>query len=264
MEWIGTTAGGLAVLMYLGAAAAAARGAVSSVRVKLYRWPAALAIVCHAVLIVACLATAQGLSFGVFDAASVVLWITTGSVLATSFRTRIEALSTLLFVLAAIVVGLQQNFRSTHLLIDLSPGLLYHIVLALVAYGLFIVACAEAALVIFADRRLRAHKPVLNLLPPLAEMERSLFQILFIAFALLSYSLVLGAFYVTDLGAQHLYHKVVFAALAWLVFAVLFFGRWRFGWRGVHAARYVLVGMCLLLLSYFGSKSVLELLLGRT
>lgn len=261
---MGTTTGGLAVALYLTAAFLAARSAVSASGSKGYRWPAGAAVALHALTIFAGLLAERGLNFGVFNAASVVLWITAGSVLATSFRARIEALSAMLFCLAAAVVGMEISFRSTRVLSDLPPGLLYHIVLALIAYGLFIVACAEAGLLVFADRRMRAHKPVMHLLPPLAEMERSLFQILFIAFSLLTYALVLGAFYVTDLGDQHLYHKVVFAALAWVVFAVLFFGRWRFGWRGVHAARYVLVGMGLLLLSYFGSKSVLELLLNRT
>jgi ABC-type uncharacterized transport system permease subunit len=48
------------------------------------------------------------------------------------------------------------------------------------------------------------------------------------------------------------------------VLAVLLFGRKRFGWRGQRAVRLTLVAMALLLLAFFGSKLVLELVLVRT
>ncbi len=54
--------------------------------------------------------------------------------------------------------------------------------------------------------------------------------------------------------------------LAWsgLVFGVLLFGRWRYGWRGSLAVRMTLAGVVLLVLSYFGTKLVLEVILGRS
>lgn len=63
--------------------------------------------------------------------------------------------------------------------------------------------------------------------------------------------------------AQHLVHKTVLGIIAWLVFAVLLWGRWRFGWRGRTAIRWTLSGAVTLMLAYFGSKLVLELLLHR-
>jgi ABC-type uncharacterized transport system permease subunit len=44
---------------------------------------------------------------------------------------------------------------------------------------------------------------------------------------------------------------------------MLIFGRWRFGWRGRIAVNWTLIGMGVLLLGFFGSKFVLELVLGR-
>jgi ABC-type uncharacterized transport system permease subunit len=55
----------------------------------------------------------------------------------------------------------------------------------------------------------------------------------------------------------------VLSCLAWVVFAVLLFGRWRFGWRGRTATTWALSGFALLGLAYFGSKIVLESILGR-
>src|SRR5690606_36863616 len=47
------------------------------------------------------------------------------------------------------------------------------------------------------------------------------------------------------------------------VFAVLLWGRHRLGWRGGTALRWTLGGLVVLILAYFGSKFVLELLLDR-
>ena len=57
-------------------------------------------------------------------------------------------------------------------------------------------------------------------------------------------------------------HRLV-VVVAWLVFGVLLLGRWRFGWRGRKALHWTLAGYVLLGLSYFGSKFVLENMLGR-
>jgi len=44
---------------------------------------------------------------------------------------------------------------------------------------------------------------------------------------------------------------------------VLLYGRWRHGWRGQRAVNLTLIGMAVLLLAFFGSKFVLELILHR-
>jgi ABC-type uncharacterized transport system permease subunit len=45
------------------------------------------------------------------------------------------------------------------------------------------------------------------------------------------------------------------------VFAILLWGRWRFGWRGRTAIHWTTGGFVFLMLAYFGSKFVLELVL---
>ncbi|MFI3180951.1 MAG: cytochrome c biogenesis protein CcsA, partial [Methylococcales bacterium] len=52
--------------------------------------------------------------------------------------------------------------------------------------------------------------------------------------------------------------------LAWVIFCAILIGRQRYGWRGRVAVNWILVGFLFLLLSYFGSKFVLELILVRT
>ncbi len=81
--------------------------------------------------------------------------------------------------------------------------------------------------------------------------------------ALLTLAIGTGLLFVDDFFAQHLIHKTFFAIAAWLVLAMLLLGRNLWGWRGMVAVKWTLWGFILLTLAYFGSKVVLEVILGR-
>ena len=49
--------------------------------------------------------------------------------------------------------------------------------------------------------------------------------------------------------------------LAWLVFGVLLMGRWLWGWRGLTAVRWTIGGLILLMIGYFGTQVILQILL---
>ena len=140
-----------------------------------------------------------------------------------------------------------------------------HIVLSTLAYALLTIAVALAVALALLDRRLRNRRPLgwLTVLPSVEALEAGTFQALAAGFAVLTLALFSGFVFVEDLFAQHLIHKTVLSCLAWVVFAVLLFGRWRFGWRGRLATTWTLSGFALLGLAYFGSKIVLESILGR-
>jgi ABC-type uncharacterized transport system permease subunit len=103
----------------------------------------------------------------------------------------------------------------------------------------------------------------LNLLPPLQTLEFLMFQCIGLGFFLLSLSLISGFIFLDDLFAQHLAHKTILSIIAWIVIAILLWGRYYSGWRGRTAIRYVFTSFILLMLAYFGSKVVLELILHR-
>jgi len=138
-----------------------------------------------------------------------------------------------------------------------------HVFLSLVAYAVLALAAAQAVLVAIQRRHLSNHKPggFMRALPALDRTEGLLFTLLTAGFILLSLSLLSGFFYLEDMFAQSLAHKTVLSCLGWLIFAVLLFGRWQFGWRGKKAVQWTLAGFVLLLLAYFGSKIVLEIIL---
>ena len=68
--------------------------------------------------------------------------------------------------------------------------------------------------------------------------------------------------FLEDLFAQQVVHHTVLSIASWVVFAILLLGRHRLGWRGRTAIRWTLSGFFLLVLAYFGSKVVLEVILG--
>ena len=90
-----------------------------------------------------------------------------------------------------------------------------------------------------------------------------MFVCVYAGFVLLSLSLVFGG---VAGGADFLFklqHKTIFAALAWLCFAVLLAGRMCLGWRGAKAVRMVHFGSIFLLLAYVGTHFVLQIVLNR-
>jgi ABC-type uncharacterized transport system permease subunit len=140
-----------------------------------------------------------------------------------------------------------------------------HVVLAMGSAGMFAIAAILVVLLALQDAGLRSGRTAgwLATLPPVESLERALFSVITVGTSALSVAILVGLLFVTDLFAQHLVHKTVLAIVAWAIFASLLFGRWRFGWRGRKAARYTIAGFVVLAIAYFGSKFVLEILLGR-
>lgn len=92
-------------------------------------------------------------------------------------------------------------------------------------------------------------------------MDALLFEMLWIGMVLLTAAFVVGWPYIVDIQGQQLLHKTALSVMSWLVYATLLFGRFNFGWRGVTASRLTLLATAFLILAYFGSKFVLELVL---
>jgi len=178
---------------------------------------------------------------------------------------RIEALGIIVFPLAALVLAAHVLLGGGRPRADLSWQLEMHALFALLAYATLAVATLLALMLWFQERALRQRHlgGWLRVLPPLTQMETLLFRSLGAGFALLSLTLLTGVVFVDDLFAQDLGHKTVLSILSWAVLGVLLFGRWRWGWRGPRAAKLTLVAMALLLLAFFGSKFVYELVLHR-
>lgn len=241
---------------------AVAQGEPSTKTSPLALWGAALAL--HALSLYPHLVTASGIDLGFFNALSMIAWLVSFLVFASSLRNATENLGLMLLPISAICLALEQIDMGPRLLSsDADPGVKIHVVVSLLAYSLLTVATLQAIAVALQDYRLRHQHPggLIRSLPPLQQMESLLFRFIAAGLALLSLALITGAVYLDDILAQHLVHKAVLSVIAWVLFATLLFGHWRFGWRGKTAIRWTISGFVFLMLAYFGSKFVLELVL---
>ena len=145
----------------------------------------------------------------------------------------------------------------------IAPNIATHILLSLISYSVLTIAAVQAVLLAIQDHHLR-HQLVGGLvmhLPPLQLMEQILFQLIWVGVLFLTTSILSGVIFIEDVFAQHLAHKTLLSIFAWVIFSTLLLGRYRLGWRGTLAIRFTIGGYLLLMLAYFGTKMVLEIIL---
>lgn len=208
----------------------------------------------------------NGFNFSFFSTGSLVAMIVALLLLIAALNKPVEKLGIALFPIAATMLALELNFADKkQLLSHYDWAMSTHILTSIIAFSLLNIAALQAILLAIQDQQLKSHPPkrFIQSLPSLQTMESLLFQMLATGLAFLTISLVSGFLFIEDLFAQHLVHKTVLSLLAWIIFSGLLIGRSRYGWRGQTAIRWTLVGFVLLLLAYFGSKLVLELILHR-
>ena len=208
------------------------------------------------------------LRFGFAQALSVMMFLGVALYWVESLFYSLEGMQPLVLPLAALAAPLPTLF----------PGLAssgahaqaaefkLHLALAMIAYGLFVIALLHATLMAVAERQLHQKGTVaFPNLPPLLTLESLLFRMIGAAFVFLTLTLITGfAFSEALFGrAMRFDRKTVFAILSWLTFGWLLAGRWRYGWRGRTALRWTLSGFVLLILAYVGSRFVLEVVLAR-
>ncbi len=224
----------------------------------------AVALVAHAYSAYTLIATPMGYDFGLFHIAPLFFWVVNLLVLISSLRKPIHNMFALLLPCTAAALLAALFFTESNRLISpLSGGVLVHIVLSILAYSTFTIATAHALILAYQNKQLHNRQATgfIRLLAPLQTMESLLFEMLWAGQILLTAAILSGAIFVDNMLAQHLAHKSVFSALAWLTYSILLWGRHQQGWRGNVAVRWTLIGFAFLILAYFGSKFVLEILL---
>jgi len=232
--------------------------------VRLLVLAGSIALVLHGAALSLQLLATPSFSLDFFRAASLITVAVIALILLALIRLPVENLLLLLFPLGALSVLLAQFAPfGTQAEIAPEPGIVAHILLSILAYGLLTIAMLQSLLLLFQDHQLKHKHPsgLIQNFPPLQTMESLLFGFLWAGWLLLSLSLLSGWLFLEDLFAQHLAHKTILSCLAWVLFAVLLWGRHQRGWRGFRAIRWTLSGFCLLMLAYFGSKLVREFIL---
>ena len=253
--------------LYVCAAALLVRGVArgGNERLQGAAWPALAAVALHAAYHLAVAwRTPGGPDMHFFAALSLVSLGMAAMTALVGLQGRMAALGVVAFPLAAVLL-LTYHLNGHQPATPLDWRLQLHAWLALLAYATLAIAALLAMMLWAQERALRRREfhVWLRALPPLTELEDLLFRTIAVGFALLTATLLTGALFVEDFLGQRLVHKTVLSVLSWLVFGALLYGRWRYGWRGGKAVRWTLTAMALLLLSFFGSKFVIELVLGQ-
>lgn len=226
-------------------------------------WLGLIAVVAHLGLLIG--THHGGVDLHFFSALSIVGACIAALCVVVSFVRPIATLGVIVFPLAAFLLAIDVFLAPTTQPLPLDWQIKLHVVFALLGYSVLSIAALLAIFLAIQERALRAHRlgPVVQALPPLTLTESLMFQLIAAGFILLTLTLITGILFVTNLFDQHLAHKTVLSIASWIVFGALLFGRWRYGWRGRRAVRLTLAGMALLLLAFFGSRFVLELILKR-
>ncbi|HVF63769.1 MAG TPA: cytochrome c biogenesis protein CcsA [Casimicrobiaceae bacterium] len=235
---------------------------------RLATWLPAVALVAHAVALGSSLATPGGFDLSLVNALSLVAALCVLVAWATGFLRSLPDSAAVILPVAAVAALLPALLQNPHRFPYAGePWAAAHIAVALLAYAFLLVAALTALVMSGVEKRLHRGLPASGgaATPPLLTLERYLFRIVSIGFVLLTLALVSGALFSEDVFGKPftLTHKSLFSIFAWMTFAALLAGRWRFGWRGRQAANWIVAGAGLLVLAYIGSKFVLEVLLGR-
>ena len=251
-------------------AAQTAHGALPLVqrRADWAAWLLPAALLLHGWLAWSDVVTADGLDLSFANAVSVVALLVAAVALVSGLLRTLPAIGTVVLPVAALAALLPVVFPRPH---DYpfadKPLMAAHVAVALVSYALFLVAAVQALILMGLEKRLhrRLPDPGRDSLPPLLTLERFLFRLVTTGFVLLTLTLVSGMLFSEQLFGRPVVfnHKTVWSLLGWLTFGGLLWGRWRYGWRGRVALRWILAGTLFVFLAYLGSKFVLEVLLGR-
>ena len=225
-----------------------------------------VAMVSHALVAWDSIHSQTGVTLGFYKISALIFLVINVACALLMLRRPLQSLLVFLFPLSAMSVLVSTFAPETSAdTAELSGGMLFHISSSILAYAIFTLAAAQAGLVAIQDYQLRHRhtRGIIQLLPPLQLMETMLFELLFVGVVLLSAAIVSGFLFVDDLFAQSLVHKTTLTIVAWVLFTALLWGHHQLGWRAQTAVKFTLAGFVMLMLAFFGSKLVLELVLQR-
>lgn len=222
----------------------------------------------HLASLVPGMISSDRLQLGLGSASSTVAAVVISIYLLVYLRKPVENLGLMLLPIAALSVFSHWVSPGSGVSISTTPLATMHIAISMLAYGLLAIAAAQSLLLLFQERQLKGHHPggVLQALPPMQSVEILMFQLIGIGFTLLTLTLVSGVFFSDEVFGKpfRFNHHVVLSIGGWAVFGILLLARKMLGWRGRVASSWTLTGFGLLLLAYFGTKFVAEVILQRS
>lgn len=224
-----------------------------------------LAIILHGLNLYLPLFSNEGLQLNLTSAGSQVAWLTSLILFITTCTRRIEILALFVLPLSILLLLMDTILIPSGKSVQLSGALASHVLLSLLGYSTLFLATLQALLLSIQHRHLHNHQPggLIRSLPALQDMEDLLFRLILTGVILLTAGLITGFVFLDDLFGKQVLHKTVLSIIAWIIYTTLLVGHWRQGWRGRKAIIWTIVAFVLLIIAFFGSKFVQEVLLSQ-
>ena len=224
-----------------------------------------LALLFHACALWHVIVVDDGVRLGLFPVASLIGATGVAIVILSNLYRRLEWVSLMVFPFNALIIPAALFIQTGYQPHPLEHGLGVHVLSAILAFAVLAIATCHGILVLLQHYQLKqGHiRGVMRLFPPIQVMETMLFELLWAGVILLLLAIGAGFLFVEDLFAQKVAHKTVFTLISAVLFIGLLAGHHLLGWRGVTAVRLTVIAFALLLLGFFGSQLVLEIILKR-
>ncbi|WP_440053595.1 cytochrome C assembly family protein [Pseudoalteromonas sp. T1lg65] len=226
-----------------------------------------IAILAHLLVLVNSVFTQQGQDLSTVNVALLTCWIIVVCVTTVSLRFPATLLLPVVYGFAALLL-LASPLIPHHIILQnlhVEIGLLIHISLSLLAYCVLIISTLYAVQFIFIDKRLKQRDLAImtSHLPPLMQVEKQLYQLLFVGTGLLTLALAAGFIFLDGMFAKEAIHKTVLSIVAWSIYVTVSIGHHKFGWRGKPVVIAIFTASAMVTLAYFGSRFIQEVILGK-
>lgn len=152
---------------------------------------------------------------------------------------------------------------TTGITVNMSVGMIAHILLSLVAFGLLSISMLYACQLGYINYQLKqkSRTMISGHLPPLLSVERILMQLMGMGTLLLLAALVSGFLFIPNMFADGYAHKTILSSIALLNYVACIVLHHFIGLKARVTIIFNLLGILLLTLGYFGSRLVKEVLL---
>jgi ABC-type uncharacterized transport system permease subunit len=211
----------------------------------------------------------NGINLNFSNSLLIVSWVTVFFYYLINRKIQFNGLENLTLIPALLIIlshPFLKNDQSFE--IQMSINSIIHIIIAILSYSLLTVgAIFSIFILLFQNNLTKKYQNEENFSGnfSLLSMEDILFKIYWFGFILLSITLFSGILFTNEIFGTSIVwnHKTIFSLMAWITYGAMLLGRMKYGWRGKKAVVISLIAFMFLLLSYFGTKFVLEILLNN-
>ncbi len=223
----------------------------------------AIPLLCHGWLLHQSIDTDLGQDLNIFNIFSMTFWLMSILITVSSIKKNLGILVMTVLPITGISLIIPASIAQQYVIDASAPGYLMHTLISLASISVISLAAIQSLYVNALDNQLKHHPvPAIKGIPALQDMENFLYVLIWTGFFLLTLSILTAIFFMPRTGASIPLHKPILSVSSWLVFATFLVGRYRKGWRGRTAVHWTISGFVLLFLAYFGTRTVLEFIIG--